>query len=140
MKEDLLHILGCPFWKGDLDLQDAVAKGMEIAEGTLHCRTCSLVYPIIRCIPRFVPPENYASSFGFQWNRFRRTQLDSHTGKPIARERFLLRTGYQPTDLEGKRVLDVGCGAGRYAEVALSSGARLVALDYSSAVDACWQN
>ncbi len=39
-----------------------------------------------------------------------------------------------------KTVLDVGCGAGRFAEVALSLGAHVFALDYSEAVDACWQN
>ena len=32
------------------------------------------------------------------------------------------------------------CGAGRFAEVALDAGAKVVALDYSSAVDACLQN
>jgi ubiquinone/menaquinone biosynthesis C-methylase UbiE len=37
-------------------------------------------------------------------------------------------------------VLDVGCGAGRFAEAALSMGAQVVAVDYSSAVDACWAN
>jgi SAM-dependent methyltransferase len=36
--------------------------------------------------------------------------------------------------------LDVGCGAGRFAEVALSAGAIVVALDYSSAIDACRLN
>src|SRR5205814_6750829 len=33
-------------------------------------------------------------------------------------------------------VLDAGCGAGRFAEVAAARGANLVALDMSSAVDA----
>ena len=37
-------------------------------------------------------------------------------------------------------MLDVGCGAGPFAEVALKAGANLVALDYSSAVDACYAN
>jgi len=36
--------------------------------------------------------------------------------------------------------LDVGCGSGRYAEIASSGGAYVVALDYSSAVHACWSN
>lgn len=33
-----------------------------------------------------------------------------------------------------------GCGAGRFAEVALLAGAKVVALDYSSAVDVCYAN
>ena len=37
-------------------------------------------------------------------------------------------------------MLDAGCGAGRFAEVVLKAGAKLVALDYSSAVYACYAN
>jgi hypothetical protein len=91
-------------------------------------------------IPRFVPARNYAANFGFQWNRFRRTQLDSGTGLPISRDRFQRATGWSRDTLAGARVLDVGCGAGRFAEVALSLGASVVAIDYSSAVDACRAN
>ena len=36
--------------------------------------------------------------------------------------------------------IDIGCGAGRFAEVALQAGANVVALDYSTAVDACYAN
>jgi SAM-dependent methyltransferase len=43
-------------------------------------------------------------------------------------------------EFEGRLVLDVGCGAGRFAEVALDAGARVVALDYSNAVDAARLN
>ena len=39
-------------------------------------------------IPRFVPAENYADAFGFQWKNFARTQLDSHSGTPITRIRL----------------------------------------------------
>lgn len=97
-------------------------------------------YPVINGIPRFVAQSNYADNFGKQWNRFRQTQLDSHTGHPITADRFWKATGWRPEDLKGKWVLDVGCGAGRFAEIALQAGARLVALDYSNAVDACWEN
>jgi SAM-dependent methyltransferase len=87
-----------------------------------------------------VASEDYTGSFGFQWNRFRQTQLDSHSGLPISRERFFRQTEWSPDEMAGKRVLDVDCGAGRFAEIALSCGAEVVALDYSLAVDACWQN
>jgi SAM-dependent methyltransferase len=91
-------------------------------------------------IPRFVPAENYAGTFGVQWNRYRLTQLDSHTGLPLSRERFLFSTGWSEDELRGRRVLDVGCGAGRFAEVAASMGAEVIALDYSSAVEAAAAN
>lgn len=97
-------------------------------------------YPLRGSIPRFVPESNYADNFGMQWNHFAKTQLDSHSGHPISAERFWKATGLRPQDLVGQWVLDVGCGSGRFAEVALAAGARVVALDYSSAVDACYAN
>ncbi len=83
---------------------------------------------------------NYTKSFGFQWNKLRQVQLDSCTGVPISRERFFGETGWAPNGLRGKLMLDVGCGSGRFAEVALSCGAKVVAVDYSLSVEACWQN
>ena len=97
-------------------------------------------YSVCGGIPRFVPASNYADSFGMQWNKFSRTQLDSHSGHPITAERFWAATGWKPEDLKGRWLLDIGCGSGRFAEVALSAGANVVALDYSSAVDAAAAN
>jgi SAM-dependent methyltransferase len=91
-------------------------------------------------IPRFVAPENYASSFGFQWNRFSRVQLDSYNGSGHSAARFEAITGWSAGDLQGKLVLDAGCGAGRFAEVVAGMGARLAAVDLSSAVEACRSN
>jgi len=87
-----------------------------------------------------VPESNYADNFGMQWNHFRQTQLDSYSGHPISAERFWQATGWKPEELKDKWVLDAGCGAGRFAEVVLLAGANVVALDYSSAVDACYAN
>jgi SAM-dependent methyltransferase len=112
----------------------------EVENGQLVCAACERRYPIVSFVPRFVPSQTYASSFGLQWNRFRQTQLDSHSGLPISCERFLEQTGWTQEMLAGKRVLDAGCGAGRFAEITLSLGAEVVAADYSAAVDACWQN
>ncbi|MDO8805717.1 MAG: methyltransferase domain-containing protein [Elusimicrobiota bacterium] len=140
MKKKLLNILCCPDCRNTLALLAIKEANGEVEEGELQCETCKKIYPVLRFIPRFVPSENYADNFGFQWNQFRKTQLDSHTGKPIARDRFLTRYGDALLDFSGRMVLDVGCGAGRNSEVALSMGANLVAVDYSSAVDACWEN
>ena len=108
--------------------------------GRLVCAECDRVFPILDCVPRFVLAENYAGSFGLQWNRFRTTQLDSHSGVTISADRFFRQTGWDCDELAGKHMLDAGCGAGRFAEVALSCGAELIAIDFSTAVDACWQN
>ena len=68
------------------------------------------------------------------------TQLDSYSNTTITRDRFLTQWGCDPESFKGMRVLDVGCGSGRFAEVALSLGANVTALDYSSAIDACRAN
>lgn len=140
MKPHLLELLVCPSCHRDLHLRDARESAAEIESGTLACTGCDAEYPIVAFVPRFVSPENYSSSFGFQWNRFRHTQLDSVTGEPITRDRFFAQSGWAAEDMAGRSTLDLGCGAGRFGEVALDAGARLVAVDYSSAVDACHQN
>lgn len=139
MKISLLPLLCCPASGGVLDLIDAKYDNDEVETGTLVSADGKR-YPIVNGIPRFVPAETYADNFGLQWNHFRRTQLDSYSGQPITRGRFYRFTGWNPEELRGKRVLDVGCGAGRFAEIALDAGAEVVALDYSSAVDACRAN
>jgi SAM-dependent methyltransferase len=140
MRAELARSLRCPHCSGELLLERPVDPAQFVETGSLNCTSCSRSYPIVRGIPRFVGEDNYASNFGFQWNQFRRTQLDSATGVGISHARFARSSGVGPDDLRGKLVLDVGCGAGRFAEVALSFGARVIALDYSSAVDACKAN
>ena len=140
MHAALSEILACPDCRGALSLRAAREERGEIESGELLCEACSHSYPIVRFVPRFVPAENYAGNFGFQWTRFRRTQLDSYSGVAVSAERFFRSTGWEAGELNAERVLDVGCGAGRFAEVALSTGAQVVAVDYSAAVDACFDN
>lgn len=140
VKRELLEFLRCPRSGAPLRLEAAVEEAGEVRSGSLVSADGTFRYPIIESVPRFVQDENYASSFGFQWTRFRRTQLDSHSGVPVSRERFYRFSGWNPQMLEGRRALDVGCGAGRFTEIALEAGARVVAIDYSAAVDACWDN
>lgn len=76
----------------------------------------------------------YADSFGLQWNVFRKTQLDSHTGLPISEDRLKRCLGPVWDSLASMTVLECGCGAGRFTEVLLRQGARLVSVDLSDAV------
>lgn len=140
MKQSLLEILRCPVCAAGFSLAATIVTDGEVEAGELTCRGCASVFPVVSFVPRFVPAENYATNFGLQWNAFRPTQLDSHSGLAISRNRFFAQSRWSAEELRGKRVLDVGCGAGRFAEIALSTGAEVVALDYSSAVDACQQN
>lgn len=109
------------------------------ARSELTCAS-GCVVPIVNNIPRFVSAENYASAFGRQWNKFRKTQLDSHTGATISRDRLQRCLGGSLNVIKGKSVLEVGCGAGRFTEVMLKSGARVFACDLSSAVEANYEN
>lgn len=101
---------------------------------------------VVHGIPRFVSSDGYAGAFGRQWNRFRLTQLDSHTGLDLSEERALrclgIPEGLDEADrlLAGQAVLEVGCGAGRFTEVLLKHGATVTSVDLSSAVEANAQN
>lgn len=97
-------------------------------------------YPIRHFIPRFVEGSAYTVSFGEQWRRYRRTQIDRFNGTTISRERLFSGTGWTPEALRGRRVLEVGCGAGRFTQVLLDAGAEVYAVDDSTAVEACWDN
>ncbi len=140
MNRDLLEILRCPQSGKRLEIVDARPQQDRIESGWLVTTDGKHRYPIRNYVPRFVTETNYADNFGMQWNKFSKTQLDSHSGHPISADRFWTATGWSPADIDGQWVLDVGCGAGRFAEVALNTGARVVALDYSTAVDACYSN
>lgn len=140
MDLQLVSLLRCPVTHQRLRLEEIESDGRGRSRLALVSEDERNHYPVCNGIPRFVPESNYADNFGMQWNHFRKTQLDSHSGHPISSERFWKATGWRPQALEGKWVLDAGCGAGRFAEVALGAGANVVALDYSSAVDACHAN
>src|SRR6516162_4216431 len=135
MRVEILELLRCPQCAGRLTLQDAHTLDGRVESGSLLCAGGEHRYPIRNFIPRFVSGSNYADNFGFQWNKFRQTQLDSYSGHPISAERFWKSSAWKQEELGGQWVLDCGCGAGRFAEVALNAGAKVVALDYSSAVD-----
>jgi SAM-dependent methyltransferase len=128
------HLLRCP------TCDEGPARELRGEQEGFRCGTCGALYPIVNGIPRFVGSENYAANFGVQWNLFRTTQLDSASGVPISRNRFCAQTGWAEEDLRGRLVLDAGCGAGRFAEIAVGMGARVVAVDFSVAVEACRQN
>jgi SAM-dependent methyltransferase len=135
MHVELLEILREPRTGAALKLIDAKGTGEQLESGTLVAETGKR-YPITRGIPRFVPEDNYSESFGEQWNKFREVQLDSKTGRNRSERVWDFETGWTSADLTGKRVLDAGCGAGRFAEIAARRGANLVALDMSSSVEA----
>jgi 2-polyprenyl-3-methyl-5-hydroxy-6-metoxy-1,4-benzoquinol methylase/uncharacterized protein YbaR (Trm112 family) len=136
MFRDHLSYLVCPSCRGDLGLASVIEEAdRSIETGSLRCEACSRTYDIVRGVPRFVPSDNYAESFGWQWNVHPQTQYDSHTSTDISAKRFFDETLW-PRNLDHQTILEVGCGSGRFTEQALSTGAMVVSMDYSSAVDA----
>lgn len=136
MKRNHLKHLVCPNCTGDLKVDEVSAEdGGRIESGTLTCALCDAAFPIVRYIPRFVPIENYASGFGLEWTKHARTQYDSTSGSNISETRFFNETKW-PHQMEGELILEVGSGSGRFTEQAASTGAMIVSMDYSYAVEA----
>ncbi|MBI2094229.1 MAG: methyltransferase domain-containing protein, partial [Candidatus Omnitrophica bacterium] len=103
------------------------------------CDQCGLRFPWIDGIPRFVESDSYVKSFSFEWLRHRKTQLDpSSPGE--SEQTFREKTGLTPEQVEGKLILDAGCGMGRFAQVVSRWGGRVVGMDLSRSVEAASEN
>ena len=138
MRQKLLDILICPNCYSALELVNPEFGGEEILIGSLRCNSCLQNYPIVKGIPRFVThDENYCKNFGWQWQIFRRAQIDRFSGTGESYKRFFGETEWYEKELKGLLVLDAGCGAGRFTDIACQYGAHVVAVDISEAVDAC---
>lgn len=140
MNRDLLKILVCPKCKGELNCSVISESDSGIDQADLECAACRAVFPVTNGIPRFVEQDNYAASFGYQWNLFRREQIDSYNGTTLSADRFWSETGWTREELKDKWILDAGCGAGRFLDASSRTGSRVVGIDISSAIDAAKDN
>jgi len=96
-------------------------------------KTGSEIY-IRNYIPRFSNDE-YCKSFKFQWGRFKNLQHDSKTGYFYSYNRIVQGTKWNLDKMTGKSILECGCGPGRFTEIFVRSGANVVSVDMSSAID-----
>ena len=113
-------------------------------EGALTCARCAAVFPVRRGIPRFAGAlsgevERTVDAFGFQWERANALLKDTRFSAPEVFLDFV-----RPVEgawLRGKRVLDAGCGFGRFTLGALHFGAAsVVGVDLSDAVEVSFAN
>lgn len=150
MKTRLLDILKCPLCGRPLSVEsvDREERG-EVRDGRLGCSSCGTTYPISRYVPRLVPGLNYSNSWGELWRETGEILRDSFTGIPFHRN--ALHGSYEetgswhegmspfgfgwPTDLGGERILEVGPGTGNFTEHLAATGASLVCVDMSDAID-----
>lgn len=136
MRTEHLSLLVCPRSKRPLVLGERrVLEESRVREGVLVEPVSGTCYPITDFIPRFVPEQNYARSFGVEWTVHSRTQYDATSGFAVSRDRFEKETRWA-RDLRGELVLEVGSGSGRFTTHALQTGATVVSFDYSEAVEA----
>ena len=85
-------------------------------------------WKVINGIPRFVSDE-HLKSFGDQWTTYEVAHEDEDTAT------FAAKTGVAVDDLKGLRILDAGCGGGRYSKICGEAGATVIGADHSRAVD-----
>lgn len=133
----LLDILRCPLCHHKFLCygEKTTEKGF-ISEGKLECENCGKDYPIIKSIPRFVPIENYASSFGYQWNLYKYTQVDAYSKISNSEQRFFNETGWSNDSMQDNWILEVGCGNGRFLDICSRADCQIVGVDISRAIDA----
>ena len=130
MNRDLLELLRC-----------ARCGATRSSSGAaLVCSRCSAVAPIVDNIPRFVdqPSDVTArrtqSSFGYEWTHFKDWTV---SGEVNFEDYF---QGLDLHSLSGRTVLDAGCGMGRHARQIAPFAGRVIAVDFSRAIDQAARN
>jgi SAM-dependent methyltransferase len=74
------------------------------------------------------------AGFDYRWQRHPEAQATVESA-------FWPKVGWAPEELHGKRVLDAGCGVGRFSALALANRAEVIGIDSSTAaVDAARVN
>ena len=101
---------------------------LSSAADTLLAADGSAVAKIQNGIPRFVSDE-HLQSFGDQWNTWDVAHSDEDTAT------FAAKTGLPVDQLNGLRILDAGCGGGRYSRLCGAAGATVVGADHTRAVE-----
>lgn len=121
----------------------------EIVAGQLTCKACSRMFSIENYIPRLVDNYNYSDSWGELWKETGQILRDSFTGiqwhYDVIHGRYsndgkgLPGTspfGFEwPKALPGQKILEIGPGTGNCTEHLVNTGADLVCVDMSDAID-----
>jgi len=141
MRKKLLDYIVCPSCKSKLELEGEITGSAHVVKGRLKCAGCANSYEIKDGIPRFVPikldsvKSRTAKSFGYEWRRF--GEID----RKNENEFLSYLDPLESKDLQGKVVLDAGCGMGKFAFLAGRYQAKdVIAIDFSSSVEMAYKN
>ena len=83
---------------------------------------------------------SYVKNFGIQWNKFQVTQFDSFTNNNFTKNRLLDSCELEEINFKDSLVLELGSGAGRFTEILIDMGAKLVTVEPSEAIVANKKN
>ncbi len=111
-------------------------------QGDNYIDAAGNIFPVVNGVIRIVNEGNYSDNFGFQWNKFQKTQIDREIRQSnFTKSRFFNETNWPEGGLENMDVLEAGCGAGRFTQVFLdSTKGTLYSYDYSDSVSANYRN
>lgn len=132
----IVHLLSCTHCGSPLAFEHAESAD----DPRLTCTGCARRVPVRDGIPRFIdtPGDELArrtqASFGYEWTQFDDWKASGSTN---FQDYF---TGLDLRELRGARVLDAGCGMGRHARQLAAHCDRIVAVDFSQAIDAAARN
>ncbi len=149
--EELLTTLRCPACFGVLSQNHEHVRNNGDLE--LVCTNCAEKFPVVGGVPRVLlsplreallgnkeitgdeePQVKTALSFGFEWTRFPEMYEEWN-------QSFLdYMQPHGPEFFRGKKVLDAGCGNGRFAYYAAKYGAEVWAIDLGPAVEVARHN
>ncbi len=149
MKKKLLEKIKSPISGEKFTIKHEVIKNDEIYSGYLVCESTNENYPIINYIPRFISHQNYSDSWGELWRKTAETIRDSYTEETFYYDAIFGKydesgkgkKGYSPfgfewdKDLLNQNVLEIGGGVGVCLEHLMHTGANIISVDMSNAVD-----
>ncbi len=148
MKENVLEQIQCPQCRSALAVKSSTMRNGEIHAGTLKCAGDGHEFSVHNYIPRLTGPQNYSDSWGDLWRNTGQIIRDSFTGEKFYYDVIFGKNGKDPDEpgyssfgfewpheLDGQKVLEIGPGVGVCTEHLVHTGAQILSVDMSNAVD-----